>query len=916
MQNILRTHALKTMWAETVQDNQYIIRPNRLTRDFGATKYTSLHWETVELPNYPDPTNRASYHLYSLGQLPSWLLTLCIPNRKWRRLDQLCAESNTVVDVWTDNGMIIPRSLCYIAQDYVGTLILAIDRKQLDYGKYKIKTPYDEIIDSPYNLDNIKHGITVRFYCNAYIQTPEFRDTVPLPATTLTDYCLTINNSADLTKYKAEVARIEKLYRVGTKLHGKGIHYSDGWMISEPKGYSPVTYPPGTILSYRFDETIREILQFKMRTAPGFTSIKDVRKKKYFFMNPSDTGKIDFFDDLDFYLCVPASGGGYKGAILSKLSASTIRQVTHDCWSIAEDEVIRISQQHQLLANVIGLEIVVVVRNGGMMHNLAFETSRIEDLYHLTYDERINVMSGANAGLDIWLAQNLENSAYIELMSSRARQITQDLVERAYGYNAAVKAVQNSVTKPNPDTGMTPISVGFTIPQTSFIPGAKPKGVTLNQWIYDTEGKLIEYRDITTTSSYVRTPTYDNKTVGYIETFLGRIGSLGMHDGGFLDTRVVQDTHYGYYGHRNYVCNVDPVTGIMDGNWIDVTNDDYATYTPSKDGKPPFITWNTAILDRNNQRGVTRIADRVNVRARTFRKNNTTKGVMRFTLMSTTDTDIIPSPGLFGHVDVFINGDAMIEGLDYFITKSSDIVIIKHISTTSAEIIVRYYGYGRTEEPTSFKPRDIGFIKNGRLSQNGVYNTIHDRAPRVVVGGRIFTIDEVNMAEDNSKGLEKYDGYPYSIEDYQPLVEPYTNQATVDYQEESYKLDKEVSDFLTPRLPEPDVIHNYVTPTRWLVYSPVMATFIAMMVNRELRDSEIESLKDQKKLMEFINQIVEPYRFIDPSIIGTDLNYVKILPVPFEEVFELTLLQFTTLEYINETICNNLIDLSQFIKII
>lgn len=908
MRDILREHALRHYWAESVQDRQYVIKPNRITTTFGAHKVARLMWEGVRLPNYHNPTDNTTYHLYSIGQLPPWLFALNLTPKQWYQCDQLGEENTVVVDIYADNGTIIPRAICYLYINYDKTLVLAVARNKCDLGTYRKKDSYGTYVDSPYNLD--RHGLTIRFYSNAILQSEKWREEAVNPQVPLKELTMVIKNANDYTKFMQQVTAIETTYGK----QGGGTYYDEGFIISKPKGF--ITAYTNRRLSYHYDETVRETMYFKIRNLTGFKSTLDKNADKYLLVSPTNNKHIDFFDDLDFYVIKRDNSNNYRGVMIDRLHASNFRQVTHNAWAVRADQVLRLASEHTFLNLVNTLEIMVVVRNGGMMHPLEYQAPRIEELYHLPYTEVIEAMSLSESSVDFWRAPDLEHSAYIKVMSSKADKITRTDLNEAYGYNAAAKAVHKSLYKLN--GGKLKCDPAFLISTTSLTPNPNESKSNRIVFWYDTNGLLMGYQADGTTNLTIN-PDAKYKTAAYAEVFHGVLGTTGTSDGSFPDQAVIEDTTYGFYGYRNYVCNI--VNGTRDNKWQDVTDSAYASYIPSANGKPPRIEWNYKLLNDSFLYPCTRIANTISVREQSFRLS-TIPGVIEILLLAVIKGALAPIAGNPGHVDVFMNGKPLMIDLDFYYDQSGKIVVTKQITnddlingSDEVKFIVRWYGYGDPELQRTHPSRDAGFVKNGRISHNQIFNPIHDRVVRINIGGRLYTYDEISTAESGGT-LRTLDGKPYSVEDYQPLMESYTGLDTVSYQLEAKHRDVRVSEYLTPRLPEPPVKDNYITVELWELYSPIMGELIYLMSSGMIDDAVLDIWDGEKSLFTNVQQYMNKYKDEDPCIVGFNSEFSKVEPFPYKTTRNVTAKQYAALERINVELLNNVIDLTNYLTII
>lgn len=903
--NILRQHALTHVWAEPLQDRQYRVIPSRASLQLGFYKTATVMWEGFPLPGAADPMDKRTFHVYPIGQIPPHFFRLKMNRREWYRIDQLVEETNSTIDVVLENGAIVPSSHCYLYENIDQNFILAVQRSDLDYGRDTREDAYGEVNDVAYSLDH--RPLMIRFYTNAIQDSKAWRGDKEDPIHSIRSVFQMVNTPADLVAFKAKVKAITDQYPDG----GFGNYFVDGFYVDQPQAFKEEY--KGRLLSFRFDSTFRERLFFPLRSIPGFVSKKDPRTNKYLLVAPTNYGKIDYCDDLDFYL-VYRTASGVKGVMLDRFKQNTVRQVTHNAWSVREDVVLTLSKQHSFLKNVDLLEIMVVIRNGGMQHGLGFQKNRIEDLYHLKYDEIISAMADVNSNLDIWQAAELENSDYMNVMSSNSNKITQEMIENAYGYNAATKAVGRCFYKVE-DPNKVKIDPLFTLSSEQFIPDGDTSRNPRSLFWYDKNGKMLSMESNNSVFSSVPVPTALVGEAAYLEVIQGQLNVGRLPAGIYRDKPTVPDKFYGYYGFRCYVCNI--VNGVIDNNWTDTTNGPYYIVEPGTATKPPQIKWNYTLLAQANLYPLTRIASTVNV-IETIVDPNNYNGYIDIPLLVMDESAIFPMGIAPGHVDVFVDGTPLIQDLDFKYVKGGSIVITRQLPTKDpVKILTRFYGYMNPETKAPFGPRDIGFVMNGVVSLNNKFNVYHDRDISVNIGGRRYAPDEVQFAEDGNVTGKYLDGAPYCVDEYQALVEPFTTKKTVDYQMEAVKIDKDVSDYLTPRLPEPKPTGQYIEGQHWRLHSPVMATFIEMMVKGMLTDSVLKQWETDESLFSNTLPVVQRFGTIDPAIVGYNEDYVGVYPIAFKDrIVQVTSLQYTILERINRMHLNSILDLTHSVEII
>ena len=207
------------------------------------------------------------------------------------------------------------------------------------------------------------------------------------------------------------------------------------------------------------------------------------------------------------------------------------------------------------------------------------------------------------------------------------------------------------------------------------------------------------------------------------------------------------------------------------------------------------------------------------------------------------------------------------------------LIVNKEINTYDyVEIIVRSYGCGKyvaNGKSVPFKPREVGFVKNGRLSPNGYYDIHNDKNIRIVVDGEFKTINEVNFHEEDVGPLSR-EGAPYCIEDYILPVENFTqNINTNDFYSECVDIEDTVSNYISLWQPDRKYGLNYIEGTRWEVISPVLTSMLYAIKNGYAIDANTNDNFDSIELEFWL----KPWEWLlpfDPAFNRADTNFIHI----------------------------------------
>lgn len=885
MSEILRSHALSTLWCEPRQDRQHLIKPARLTKPGGVRKEVKVLWEVVQLP-----ANNKSFHVYQIGQLHPGLFAIEIKPETWYRLDTLMTSDNLVVDVFFDNGTRLANMLTWLRVNRDKNLILAIEyRPSFDTGGY--------------SLDN--KAIFTRFYANARFEDASFRSTLSNPFSGVRVVERLITSESEYSHWRDDVALLESEF--GNR--GLGIYQIDGFIVPKPIVYK--TSYLNRILRCVWDESIFNIETFNFTDLEQtlFTSELDLSVVKYAVVKQPPYGVLDYHDDIDFY--ITTGDASFKGVYLGRIRGDEVRQLTHTAYSLRKDVVDAIRAKHSMFSGA-DVKLMVVTRENGRTLGFTPTHNRVEALYMLTHSQIIEAMtSSANTTVPEWKAAKLENSAYTRVMRSFREDISLPMVEEAYGYNAATLVACPPLN--------LPLLVNPGISQ-RYVQSVPP---------------LLMTRDIADTNGLRTLYGYSNgRLVDWVNDFglydpiplpvnwedLTEVECFNYKTSETVDG-VYYDTHYEsadlkQYGFRCYACPI--IGGIPSEQWSDITDiTAYYTYDSvgtEANGYTPTLTWNEYLLDFANLYPCVKINKIMHWHKENDISPSSYDGVLKTTVTTevtwnnvTTDRPQRLSPG---NVDVFVNGFPLIQGIDYYL-KWPDIVIVrrivyldesgdepvwKHIPVNQLEIQVRSYGFCNPDNMQDYKPREVGFAKGGILSVDGRYDIRNDRNIRVIVANQLMQRSQVRFAEEGSGPLVP-DGRPYSVSDYVLPVENFTTQTTPSYKNKAYDLDERVIDYVSTRLHGITPHFPYILNERWEVFSPFCSRIIHAMLNGEIGNGDIAGVPNDAEA----DTLTAPYHWLlefDPCVRNTDLAYIVVYAHQYTDVVELTPDQYRFLEFI------------------
>jgi hypothetical protein len=278
-----------------------------------------------------------------------------------------------------------------------------------------------------------------------------------------------------------------------------------------------------------------------------------------------------------------------------------------------------------------------------------------------------------------------------------------------------------------------------------------------------------------------------------------------------------------------------------------------------------------------------------------------------------------------GQLNVFLNKRLLIRGIDYFFNfPTINIVNQEYLNdplVLEQDVHVRFCGFAKYED-NEFKitqDADVGFIEHGFLSNNNRFDLRDDKVQRIVVGGRLFSKEELEFSEEHSGAsiINAANGLPYMVEDVLVPVKPYTVKDMYLLKQESRVIDKVVSDYLTLKIPQPNRGPLMAIPNRHRVYSPFFHKLIMDLKNN--------SLKLNFKAEGFTKQeVIDKCRAYEYLLANDPINdknaqderFVVILPHGFNKPIGLVANSYRFLSVAVQLYGKNLIQLSPFIKTI
>lgn len=847
-------HALKNVWCTPNQDLQSIVKPARLTPFGGVWNKVTVLWREHFLPELG---NR--FHVYQIGQLHPLLMGLFPSVSKWMTMAEACNTQKMIIDIYASTGIQMPRNQVWYMVTEDKNLIVAV--------KEQVLIPID------FNND----ALYIRVYSNAYFHTAE--------SDPLNDYIEVDGGTALTLDY---ITAIQKKVIALKLLPGKVTTFVNGYMVPT---IDLITAKLDDVIEYVYDSSIYKVIEFNVKSLKTFVSILDSKHKYLLHATNNDLINIDYHDDIDFFIIKKDSTGNFKGVYYHRNNEDAIRMVTHQDYSLPVTYIAGIASNIDGWTNVPDLTIKLVVRKSGYLRPLVNEDSRILELYKLPKSTIADTMLGVNATVTNWLASHLEYAGYTKVMRSNYLDITRELVENAYGYNAISKLLA--------DTPLFTRTVSYQ--KMVDVPHGLVNRATAYE--YDADGILIGWYPHIASNLYVARFT----TAVLVEMISGAAGT--QIDDTYGANVTVLDAGADYRMYTSPVLN-----GYPTNKWVDVTG------TGAYGIVNNTLTWLT-----NSSEYYTLVRSNKDILAYSF-LTRATDGLIRFSLNQQQLRNglltywVMQIP--MGELDIFLNGRSLIEGLDYIVNFPEIVIINKEYLvnplTANQTVAIRFSGFCN-QDMSRDTLRDVGFIEHGLLSNNSKFDIRDDKVLRITVDGKLYNRSELKFSETDSGvtvPLEK-NGKPYLIRD---IVVPLNGSVISNsylLRNKSLAIDKAITDYMSIKIPAPvSDVPNVITE-RYQIFSPFCCKIIY-----DLKANNI----DTARLKLFYNDndvftICKPYEYLlksDPTQEGLmlDGNYVDIHPHNLDTVIDLDIYCYKFITRVVKLYLKDRVNLSHFIRLL
>lgn len=848
-------HAFDNVWCAPRQDRQFITRPKRISNNGGDVVQIETDWLQVYLPD-----NKNYYHVYQIGNLHPDFLGLFPVQSTWVSLQEVCNRMGMIADMYTNKGVLLPKFETYYMVTKSRNLILATRKREA-------------LLGINYNDEDM----FFRVYTNAFFQSPR-----------------SVNHTERVVTKGKSPAMSSDILAMQTEFNSyKAKSTGYAWAIINGFWYdeiSPLTCKVGDLVDWVYDSSIQKVVEFDIDHLPNFDSFMD-QERKYLLHYSDPMTRIEYQDDVDLFLVERPATGKPNGLYHHKNTSYALRMVTHKDYAMSVQLINSFVDGHPHWHDPQQLKVLALIRESGYDRPLVFENNRIHELYKLQDSDILPAMVGDNATVPNWHASVLEMSNYTKIMrESDYTQITRDVVQGAYGYNAISKLLGDSPLKVETVSGVKMVHL--------------PRGLYENSTVYeyDANGLLLGwyYHDVGT--DYIVT----NQNAVLVEPIVGKVDQ--RLDEVYDSPSQTLDPKLNY---RMYIC--DKIGGISQNNWRDVTGTGQYAVVNNQ------LSW---LLNMNNY--TTLVRSDKNALGYLFNLPSH-DGLMKFDITKIVTRGIVT--GLqhidvpMGELDIFVNGRSLIPKTD-FIEKHGTVIIFnkKYLidpENQDQQIVIRAAGFCKADL-TREDIEDRGFVKWELLSRNSVFNLRDDRVMRIVVDGRVYHRDDLKYSESDGMYTlpNAQNGEPYAIRDMVVPMRSLTDGDTYSMRDASRVIDKAVSDYLSTKLPEPVPTGPNVINDLYPVFTPFLCKILYDLVDGVIPIGPLKMPYDN----DYVRSICAPYEYIleyDPTQTANAVNpdYVIIHPHHHFNVMDVDIYHYKFLEHVIGIYMAGKVKLNHFLRL-
>lgn len=391
MLNYLQQDAHDHVWGSPRQDNQFLFKLGRLSKNNGVNVSFVLNGENLILPNNTD-----KWHVFNIGGLNPEVLNLEQTFGQFKNIIEVMELNNIFIDCFTLAGYQLSKSNVYYNYTYNKDLIFAIK-------------------DS--SVINIKdNDVWFRVYYSALFKS----DILATVTSNIQVFSKKLSNNVLLQQAK-------DYYTTRIVQGGNVFVYKNGYLCD----INSVALFDNVDIVH--DASIKTITEVDYGSLNVFISEKD-NVRKYVLHYPGGVDQLTYFDDIDVYV-VGYTGSSFKGLLYSRADVTSLTQLTFKDFSLKTVAVDNIITE---LGVCDSYKIRLIIRDSGIRREIFDERRRLISLYELSDKDIKSTLGGFDSNIDEWKPENLEQSSFSKFVGTTEGKIQFQDVNDLYGYYTSV----------------------------------------------------------------------------------------------------------------------------------------------------------------------------------------------------------------------------------------------------------------------------------------------------------------------------------------------------------------------------------------------------------------------------------------------------------------------------------------------
>lgn len=848
MSDYIIKRALADVWCTPIMDSQVRIRMTAATPQQGVRGRFKTSLYQYELP---DTTSQ--WHVFKLGRLYIQRFGINLNKLTWYRLSTIGNRNNTLVEVFSETGLVCPREEAFIMQADNDGVMLAI--------RENIRT-LDIVKESPLYL---------RFYDNAFFRSERSEGQLRSFEVMVIPNSTPVQRAQAIALFTALQERVGFVYALIN-----GVFHT---------AVNALTLQLNDYVEFVYDSSVKMVVTIPISGLSTFNSERD-NKTKYLVHHPSlNTGMIEYHDDIDIYVVKPKSTGfaGYK---FPKTEVFSQRNVTHCDYSVCADQVTYLVNSQPYLSAAEHCQFFLIVRNSGYARPLIKEAQYIHELKKLPYLDNVQAMLGIDSNVDVWRAENLEKSNYVKVMNSPYGDLDKDNVTRMYGYDGMSVLLAN-----------TPQNVPVS-PRTVLLPEGLAQKCTVYE--YTANGGLIDFYQHVSASNYI----VRNANCAFIEAIMG-LGS---------DTLAQQvDILSGQYdpaiNTRFFYCT--KISGVPTNNWVEATTQvnlsaDAYTWTISPTANRLLVRREDNFLAKQQTLFVQNGSLKFRI---TSREVVAGLNFISDVAIPTIRLDLWIKSGTMQ------TSRKLIEGIDYFVKWPEVYIVNKSYVNPLGpnEVTIRAYGLSNDNEFRDI-PQNKGFVKYGVLSRNSKYDINDGRLLHIAVGGQVKRRQDIRIEEDSDMLFvnDASNGLPYVISEIFPVLGRYSTIKTMDLRDIALPDIEQIEAYMSNRVPETPTDDASFINARYPLISVFISVILEEMKNGSISEAFVNSEPSTHQIVQELKEY-EEILYFDPTqdANGFTEDNIQILAHYSSTPLPVTFHQYQVLDKVNKHYLFGRVDLSR-----